>query len=551
MSRCGYDCSAEPPALSPDGDITGIRIVTNYIASASIALLVIIIYYLGVFQPSHDPFEKGDQIDDLFRPNPVDEVFLRAVRWAPRRILRRTLKSRRMGPHSSIRLQQTFIKCLLAMSDLQIVTGFSILISGFAQLRCGLAAYHWLFIIKLAWFSSLTHLSCLTVLRSHLYRFSTERLLRLLAMGGLAIFLIVGLLSTGNREWEANNAWGLNSPAICHIWVFPDSPAGDITFWSVLVSVILIGVAFFSRVIKLHKALSVDVFGRARKWLSIRARRILRIVFDWACKKPHLHSLRRSICYRPLLAVFLTARLVCDGWSSVLFEVIWLLIAFGWGVVRIVWDLSQEGSLVGHWTFGQVVAVVLLAAPFITMMQYFNKDTIYSPAAGLKDNFNQALYEPRTTRPLIPLSMDRELIDPESPDGDWDSYTDTLTTSVSYAVLSSVLWSGLVFFLSGRTTPLYGILTLAYVFPLAFTGIYGVVLFSLLIRAVLFQGNRWLRFLLQFVNTFFFMLSVFFAFFVPDIDVFRGVLDVRFAYPQIAAAGLYTVVALAHKLFYR
>lgn len=54
-------------------------------------------------------------------------------------------------------------------------------------------------------------------------------------------------------------------------------------------------------------------------------------------------------------------------------QVIWLLIAFGWGVVRIVWDLSQEGSLVGHWTFGQVVAVVLLAAPFITMMQYFNK----------------------------------------------------------------------------------------------------------------------------------------------------------------------------------
>ncbi|OQE32559.1 hypothetical protein PENFLA_c001G09056 [Penicillium flavigenum] len=439
MSHCGYDCSAEPPALSPDGDITGIGIVTNYIGTASIALLVIIIYYLGVFQPSHDPFEKDDQIDDPFRPNPVDEVFLRAVRWAPRRILKRTFKSRRMSPYASIRLQQTFINCLLAMSDLQIVTGFSILISGFAQLRCGLAAYHWLFIIKLAWFSSLTQLSCLTVLRSHLYRFSTERLLRLLAMGGLATFLVVGLLSTGNSEWDdiyqvvyglPDNAWGLNSPAICHIWVFPESPARDITFLSALVSVILIGVAFFSRVIKLHKALSVGVFGRARKWLSIRARRILRIVFDWACKERHPHSLRRSICYRPLLAVFLTACLVRDAWSSVLFEVIWLLVAFGWGIVRILWDLSQEGSLVGHWTFGQVVAVVLLAAPFITMMQYFNKDTIYSRTAGLENVFSRpALYEPQATRTLTPLSMDQGPIDPESPDGDWDSYTDTLATS--------------------------------------------------------------------------------------------------------------------------
>jgi hypothetical protein len=49
-------------------------------------------------------------------------------------------------------------------------------------------------------------------------------------------------------------------------------------------------------------------------------------------------------------------------------QMIWLLVAFGWGMVHILWDLSQEGSLVGHWIFGQVVAVVLLAAPFITMM---------------------------------------------------------------------------------------------------------------------------------------------------------------------------------------
>jgi hypothetical protein len=349
MSRCGYDCSAEPLPLHPDSDITGVGIVTNYIATASIAVLIITIYYLGIFQPGHDPFDRGDQ-DDSFRPNPVDEIFLRPVRWAPKHILRRTLKSRRMSPYASIRLQQTFIKvssfflyssgslgyietalvltyckCLLAMSDLQIVTGFSILISGFAQLHCGLSGCHWLFIIKLAWFSSLTHLSCLTVLRSHLYRFGAERLLRLLAMGGLATLLIVGSLSTGKSEREYTYS-RLSSPAICQLWASPDLSGGDITFWSTLVPVILVGVAFLSRVIKLHKALSAGVFGRARMWLSVRARRILRIVFNWACKERYPHSLGRSVCYRPLLAISLTARLVCDGWSLILFEVSCLLL---------------------------------------------------------------------------------------------------------------------------------------------------------------------------------------------------------------------------------
>jgi hypothetical protein len=69
------------------------------------------------------------------------------------------------------------------MSDLQIVTGFSILISGHVQLESGLAAYQWQFIVELAWFSCLTHLACLTLLRNHLSRHTSERLWRLFAMG--------------------------------------------------------------------------------------------------------------------------------------------------------------------------------------------------------------------------------------------------------------------------------------------------------------------------------------------------------------------------------
>jgi hypothetical protein len=109
MSRCGYDCSAEPLPLHPDSDITGIGIVTNYIATASIAVLIITIYYLGIFKQVRT-LSTGVAKTIHFIPSPVDEIFLRAVRWAPKHILRRTLKSRRMSPYASIRLQQTFIK---------------------------------------------------------------------------------------------------------------------------------------------------------------------------------------------------------------------------------------------------------------------------------------------------------------------------------------------------------------------------------------------------------------------------------------------------------
>ncbi|KAJ5952525.1 uncharacterized protein N7479_010938 [Penicillium vulpinum] len=551
MSSCDYSCSAKTPPLSPDSDITGIGIVINYVVTASIAVLVILVYYLGIYEPNHDPFDRGGQVDNSFRPNPVDDFFLYGARWLPKRILRWPLKSRRRSPRFRIRLQQTFIKCLLAMSDLQVVIGFSILISGFVQLRCGLSAYHWLFIVKLAWSSSLTHLSCLTVLRGHLYRFSGERLWRLLAMGGLATFLVVGLLSTGNIWWSNPiSDMDIGSPAICHMGVFSSSQTDDLTFWSALVSAILTIIAFVSRVIKLYRPLSVGVFSRGRAWLSVRARRILRIVFVWACKERHPHSLRRSICYRPLLAILLTTGLVCDVWSSVLFEVIWLLIAFAWGIWQLVNNLNQLGSLVGDWTFGQVVAVVLLAAPLITMMQYFNEDTAYSPAAGLENDSDQPLYESQATHPLITMSIDEELPDLESPDGDWNSYSGTLITGLSYAASSFLMWSAIVLFVSRQSTPLKGIRTLLYAFPFVFIGLYGVVLFSLLIKAVLFPRKLWLMSLLTYVQLNLFLNAPFLPFREFGYE-FSPLSYTPSIYAQITAVGLYITVAVAYRLFYR
>jgi hypothetical protein len=90
------------------------------------------------------------------------------------------------------------LQCILNMSDLQIVTGISILISGYAQLRCGISTYHWQVMVWLAWFSSLTHMACLTFLRNYLYTHPSERLWRLFGMLSIAGLLFVAMLPTFN-----------------------------------------------------------------------------------------------------------------------------------------------------------------------------------------------------------------------------------------------------------------------------------------------------------------------------------------------------------------
>src|SRR5947207_386718 len=95
------------------------------------------------------------------------------------------------------------------MSDLQIVTGFSIIISGFIQLHCGISAYHWQILVYLAWFSSLTHLTCLTVLRNYLFNNPGQRLWRWVAMGVIIVMLVVALYPTGSFDWVGNSTFSI------------------------------------------------------------------------------------------------------------------------------------------------------------------------------------------------------------------------------------------------------------------------------------------------------------------------------------------------------
>lgn len=65
------------------------------------------------------------------------------------------------------------------------------------------------------------------------------------------------------------------------------------------------------------------------------------------------------------------------------YQICWLIVAFVWGILRVYINLHyreiyfMDDTVMlsvdrGGWTFGQIVSVALLAAPLITIIEYFD-----------------------------------------------------------------------------------------------------------------------------------------------------------------------------------
>ncbi|OQD91487.1 hypothetical protein PENSOL_c053G11279 [Penicillium solitum] len=400
------DCSASSPDhFEPDNDISGAGIVISYILTAALAVFIIIVYYVVVYDPLVDPFDADADADaDAAQEgamrdhiNPLDDFLLKWLRSGPAYISKQGLGSRKLlSPRARSRLERVLIKCLLIMSDLQIVTGFALLLSGFSQLQRGLEALKWRTILDLAWFSCLTHLACLTMLRRHLHTHTIERVWRLFAMGILAALLAAGLLPTANPKWLLLSEDAKATPAICilgcylkpepnrewreYILLVADQSYWHPSqwFWPPVISASFVVVAFVFRVVRLYKSLSLSV-NRAAKWLDNQMQRFLWLLFRTLCKEGEIYSLKRSLVYRPVFGIVMTWRFVLVLLASFALEVSWVFTAFLWGIWRLMLDLSPGNTIEGldssnqAWSFGQIVPVLMLAAPLISIAETFKE----------------------------------------------------------------------------------------------------------------------------------------------------------------------------------
>jgi hypothetical protein len=138
-------------------------------------------------------------------------------------ILRAVLEDPRYSSMNNPRLSYALESIVVSFSDQQVITGIAILISGFSQLNKGISVYHWQTIVNLSWFSTVTHMLTLTVLRDQLKKNSLIRALRIIGMGLLVVMLCVALWTLG---W-VDDKMPLNFPAWCLYhkgvsWAFVD-----------------------------------------------------------------------------------------------------------------------------------------------------------------------------------------------------------------------------------------------------------------------------------------------------------------------------------------
>jgi hypothetical protein len=223
-------------------------------------------------------------------------------------------------------------------------------------------------------------------------------------------------------------------------------------------------------------------------------------------------------------------------------QVTWLGIAFAWGTFNLVGTFSnlstdpkfeidssggpaevQSGN--NDWTFGQVMSVVLLVAPLLTIIEYFNPGKSYllhtapvvNPESVLIcldfEEQNESTSGDLSIQPAVPVhqtplnpypvSMDDGLDDLESPSLNWGHRSHTFRVAFSYAFLTCYVMTCFAWISGGE--PLRFLIWHWKALPMALAGLYGVILFSLFFETAISKRLHWLKNALQVVNVTFFL----------------------------------------------
>lgn len=150
-------------------------------------------------------------------------------------------------------------------SDQKVVSSIALLVAGYAQLQSGLAAYHWQILVYLVWFSSLTHLTTLTFLRSYFRSNPASRSWRIVFMLVTVIMLGTALLPTGQQDWYS----GSGIPALCYF-----NRIGSSSYYglsglssmigpsSMIVSILTLFFGYMTRLVKLSERTTK----KTRRW---------------------------------------------------------------------------------------------------------------------------------------------------------------------------------------------------------------------------------------------------------------------------------------------
>ncbi|KAF3807226.1 hypothetical protein GCG54_00008681, partial [Colletotrichum gloeosporioides] len=250
-------------------------------------------------------------------------------------------------------------------------------------------------VVYLAWFSNLTHIACLTLLRGYLHQHQNERRWRLGLMLILWMLLLVAIGPTLWMNWMYDDSYpGLPStnarcffhPSValktiqwrtCEKYREDDEVAECVAasddgeaflssteaLQSAVTSIVLTVFTFFTRMAKIIQQWSITI----RRNVRSRANKFDTSAILSLLQKPRTGWRARlwtSILFLRV-ALNLTARLYADLVSSELSDVYWLFVSTVWGTLRIIGVRLSVEVDENSWEFGQILPVFLLIGPIM------------------------------------------------------------------------------------------------------------------------------------------------------------------------------------------
>ena len=274
---------------------------------------------------------------------------------------------------------------ILAYADLQLATGIGILTAAFSTIST-LSVYHYQVAIYLAWMSSNTHLTAVSLLATE-FRENTNRSiarrLRLTAMGFLGAMLLVALVPTASYNWTAiitRNQQDGHAYAVFHKTAISSAGVPARCFWHRQYSGGLTPDATWSFIILVLSYFwkGMLLFQPSQSFLKITCRREmlepLRERLDrheaTFTHDQSIHHLGAILRYKFAFCLYIAVWAIFELGQSFVIS-LWICGAgLVWGSLQI---LVPRHFLPSHildtetaWTFGQVLPIILLAVPILS-----------------------------------------------------------------------------------------------------------------------------------------------------------------------------------------
>lgn len=311
--------------------------------------------------------------------NPIDYIVLERLKscW---RLFRQSLglAPLRIGTKQArIRAIQRFI---LTLRDQQLVTGIAILSTQYLK-RCTMSGWHQQLVICLAWFSSLTHMTTLTLLRDHLSKNKRLRLWRAIAMFCVMVMLFISMI----MAWLSSN-WEPAMPFQCLMTVKAEDQITSAADVLGLVAVLLFLIFYYgdnflgifsNRRVTIIAWLRIIYWKRRKILPRDKALLLLQRLENYSVQYKSQPSFTIKLKWIIIYFGFIRSEFA----RSFLWEIIWMLSLFTYSVAQVsLWRWNPSFVLGDNITFdgnedemgfGQIIALFLIALPFLGIFEAF------------------------------------------------------------------------------------------------------------------------------------------------------------------------------------